>query len=739
MAALTGVVLALAIGTVPAQAAITDPPTVVSLTFDDGNADQMTALPILDSAGMKGTFFITTGWIGAQDYMTQANLATLKAGGHEIGGHTVSHPDLTLIPADEVTKQICQARNTLAGWGYPNTDFAYPYASLNPAVSAAVEACGYNSARNLGDTFTRFGGTPGLFAETVPPLNPFETRAPDEVDSTWTLADLQKTVTDAESSGGGWVQLTMHHICATACDPLNLTVTPTLLQQFVDWLKLRAATNNTTVKTVAEVVGGAVKPLVTSTNSFRPAPGPGVNGVLNPSLETPGAAGQPPQCWQQGGFGVSTRAFSTVTDAHTGTAAEQLIVTNLVSGDAKLALTQDLGTCAPTATPGRTYSLRAWYKSTANTQFDVYYRNSVGGWIYWTSSPQYLPSATYTQVAWDTAPVPAGSTGLSFGLNLISNGTLVTDDYALYDTVGAPGTTVTATRLWGPDAYGTSAAVSAGTFAPGVPVAYIATGATYQDALSGAPAAGVNKGPVLLVQPNGIPGVIAAELARLHPARIVVLGGNAAVSDGVAAALSGIAPTTRLWGPDAYGTSASVSAGTFAPGVPVAYIATGTTYQDALSGAPAAGVNKGPVLLVQPNAIPGVIAAELARLRPARIVVLGGNAAVSDGVAAALSGIAPTTRLWGPDAFGTSAAVSAGTFATAPVVYLATGATYQDALSGGPAAIVNGGPVLLVQPNGIPAAIGAELTRLKPTKIVVLGGNLAISDAVMAQAQALAK
>ncbi|WP_369124862.1 cell wall-binding repeat-containing protein, partial [Mucilaginibacter sp. 5C4] len=60
----------------------------------------------------------------------------------------------------------------------------------------------------------------------------------------------------------------------------------------------------------------------------------------------------------------------------------------------------------------------------------------------------------------------------------------------------APAAAATVARLWGPDAYGTSAAVSAGSFAAGVPVAYVATGETYQDALSGAPAAGVNKGPV---------------------------------------------------------------------------------------------------------------------------------------------------------------------------------------------------------------------------------------------------
>ncbi|MEB0200544.1 cell wall-binding repeat-containing protein, partial [Cryobacterium sp. 5I3] len=101
--------------------------------------------------------------------------------------------------------------------------------------------------------------------------------------------------------------------------------------------------------------------------------------------------------------------------------------------------------------------------------------------------------------------------------------------------------------------------------------------------------------------------------------------------------------------------------------------------------------------------------------------------------------IAPTTRLWGQDAYGTSAAISAGTFPTpgVPVVYLATGETYQDALSGAGAAGVNQGPVLLVQPNGIPAVIAAELARLKPGRIVILGGNLAVSDAVMAQSLAL--
>ena len=45
---------------------------------------------------------------------------------------------------------------------------------------------------------------------------------------------------------------------------------------------------------------------------------------------------------------------------------------------------------------------------------------------------------------------------------------------------------------------------------------------------------------------------------------------------------------TRLAGPDRYGTAAAVSQATFAPNVPVVYIATGQNYPDALAGGPAA-------------------------------------------------------------------------------------------------------------------------------------------------------
>ncbi|HWP61998.1 MAG TPA: S8 family serine peptidase [Candidatus Binatia bacterium] len=94
---------------------------------------------------------------------------------------------------------------------------------------------------------------------------------------------------------------------------------------------------------------------------------------------------------------------------------------------------------------------------------------------------------------------------------------------------------------------------------------------------------------------------------------------------------------SRSAGPDRYATAAAISAATFGPGVPVAYVATGLNFPDALAAAAAAGFRGGPVLLVTRDAIPAPTATELGRLRPERIVVVGSTGVVGNGVAAALA------------------------------------------------------------------------------------------------------
>src|SRR4051794_9547232 len=182
--AIAGTALAVGAGVVavaPVASAATPPPTIVSLTFDDGNADLSKAVSALAANGMHGTFFINSGFIGATDYFTVKQLKSIAAAGNEIGGHTVNHPDLTTLQRAEAKRQICMDRENLARWGFDVTDFAYPFASDNKAVQALVAACGYNSARGLGDLRTRFGCSLCREAETTPPANLFLTKALDEV------------------------------------------------------------------------------------------------------------------------------------------------------------------------------------------------------------------------------------------------------------------------------------------------------------------------------------------------------------------------------------------------------------------------------------------------------------------------------------------------------------------------------------------------------------------------------
>ena len=127
-------------------------------------------------------------------------------------------------------------------------------------------------------------------------------------------------------------------------------------------------------------------------------------------------------------------------------------------------------------------------------------------------------------------------TRLHPGRIIVLGGTGVVSD-AVKTALGTY-TSGTVTRLSGTSRFDTAAAISAHTFSPGVGVAYIATAYNFPDALAGAAAAGTVQGPVLLVAPTGaINPATATELTRLHPGRIIVLGGTGVVSDAVMSAL----------------------------------------------------------------------------------------------------------------------------------------------------------------------------------------------------------
>lgn len=418
----------------PARAA---GPLVVSLTFDDSHVDQLAAASYMNSKGLKGTFYVPSGFLNSDPaYMTTAQALALQTAGNEIAGHTVTHPDLTLADTGEEQRQICNDRNALRALGFRITSFAYPFAASSPALENIVASCGYNSARGLGDIASKDPASAGLpLAETLPPADVFLTKAPDQVDNTWSEQNLRDLTTKAEP-GGGWMQYTFHHI-GVAGEPLSIPTAD--FNSLIDFLAGEQAAGKIIVKTVDQVIGGAEKP-ATPNGPNPPAPITTGNLLRNPGFETAGPAGSTtPYCWVPGGYGSNTYTTSTVTQAHSGTAAQQLVMSSWASGDAKVLPPLDMGQCSPTVIPGHRYTMSAWYTSTAQTQFELYYRIGQGAWHYWTSSPFVLPSATYTQTSWTSPPVPAGATAMSMALTLSSTGTLVTDDYSLTDGISTPG------------------------------------------------------------------------------------------------------------------------------------------------------------------------------------------------------------------------------------------------------------------------------------------------------------
>ncbi|MCK0114331.1 cell wall-binding repeat-containing protein [Ornithinimicrobium sp. F0845] len=291
-------------------------------------------------------------------------------------------------------------------------------------------------------------------------------------------------------------------------------------------------------------------------------------------------------------------------------------------------------------------------------------------------------------------------------------------------------------RIAGADRYGTAAAVSS-EWAPGVDLVYIASGLNYPDAMPAGALGGTNDAPVLLTRPNGLPNVTKAELTRLQPQKIVVMGGAGAVSDSVVTALADYAladtpdEVTRLAGVDRYGT-ASQAGLTYPAGVQVAYIATGTDFPDALSAAARGGQLDSPVLLTKTEHLPNATRTALEHLDPDQIIVLGGEAAVADTLLTELEAYTTgtVTRTAGENRYGTAAAISADHAPGVDAVFVATGQIYADSMTGAPLTANILGPILLTQPDNLPAETIAELERLDPQRIIILGGSQAVSNQI---------
>ncbi len=272
-------------------------------------------------------------------------------------------------------------------------------------------------------------------------------------------------------------------------------------------------------------------------------------------------------------------------------------------------------------------------------------------------------------------------------------------------------------RIQGTSRYATAAEMSRRYFSPGVDAAFVATGLGFADALSLGAAAGFEGGPLLLVDQNAITGPTATELARLRPKVIYVAGGSSVVSNAVVQSLKAYATTgavVRLAGANRYATGAEISRSFFDSNVDTVFVATGVNFPDALSAGAAAAAEQSPVLLNPSDALHAQVRAEIIRLGPSKVVLVGGAAALGSAVETAIRALGVTVDRWaGPNRYATSVIVSrSSNDPVAPKLFLATGESFPDALAAVAAAGSLGVPLLLTQPGSIPPNVMSEIRRL---------------------------
>ena len=231
--------------TPPAKKPLVFKNTTVSLTFDDGDADNYAAREALAKNNLRATFYIISGFIGKDGYMTEEQLRGLFNDGNEIGGHSLNHSKLTGLDGADLKYEICQDRLNLLALGFNVTSFAYPFGHYDQESKQIVKDCGYNNARIVADG-----------PETIPVVDPFAARAMPYIVPDTRLPKMLRYITQVEETGGGWAIFIFHHVCDN-CD--KFAVAPDTFIEFANWLGAQQA-NGLVIKTVGEVIGGETQP-----------------------------------------------------------------------------------------------------------------------------------------------------------------------------------------------------------------------------------------------------------------------------------------------------------------------------------------------------------------------------------------------------------------------------------------------------------------------------------------------
>ena len=228
----------------------------------------------------------------------------------------------------------------------------------------------------------------------------------------------------------------------------------------------------------------------------------------------------------------------------------------------------------------------------------------------------------------------------------------------------------------------------------------VAYGEKFPDALTGSYLAAQYNAPILLTDKKVDLDVLNyIEENVVAGGKVFILGGTAAVSQNFENGAKNIGfEVERLKGADRYATNLAILDKAGVDAETEILIATGNNYADSLS-ASATGL---PMLLVNKS----LTAEQKAFLEGTskKFVILGGTAAVSAEVEAALAQIGTVERVKGASRYETSVVIAERYFAEPTAAVLAYGEAFPDGLCGGPLATLIGAPLVLTHNDKLAAA-----------------------------------
>lgn len=125
----------------------------IVLTFDDGFRSQVEeALPVLKRLGWPGVLYLEVAALHTPGSggISNAGVRELLRAGWELGSHTMTHPDLPTIGAEQLHEEVVDSRRLLRRrFHVPVDAFCYPAGKYDDAVVAAVEQAGYSTATTV--------------------------------------------------------------------------------------------------------------------------------------------------------------------------------------------------------------------------------------------------------------------------------------------------------------------------------------------------------------------------------------------------------------------------------------------------------------------------------------------------------------------------------------------------------------------------------------------------------------